>query len=53
MGERVVAALMDLIQAKHPPAYKHSQEIVPIQLVRTGSYRGQVHRKRIKLINTL
>ncbi|MGX5817770.1 LacI family DNA-binding transcriptional regulator [Chitinophaga lutea] len=37
MGERVVAALMDLIQARHPAAYRHSQEIVPIQLVERES----------------
>lgn len=37
MGERIVAALMELIQAKHPSTYKHSQEIVPIELVERES----------------
>ncbi|RPE12632.1 LacI family transcriptional regulator [Chitinophaga lutea] len=40
MGERIVAALMDLIQARHPAAYRHSQEIVPIQLVERESSGG-------------
>lgn len=46
MGERVVAALMDLIQAKHPPAYRHSQEIVPIQLVARESSAGTPKKKK-------
>lgn len=37
MAERIVAALMELIQAKHPAAYRHSQEIIPIQLVERDS----------------
>lgn len=46
MGERIVAALMDLIQAKHPPAYRHSQEIVPIQLVTRESSAGVPKKKK-------
>lgn len=47
MGERIVAALMDLIQAKHPSTYKHSQEIVPIDLVeRDSTNGGTVKRKK-------
>lgn len=46
MGERIVAALMDLIQAKHPSTYKHSQEIVPIELIERSSTDGTVKRKK-------
>jgi LacI family transcriptional regulator len=41
VGERIVAALMDLIQARHPAAYRHSQEIVPIQLIERESTGGE------------
>ncbi|WP_282457498.1 substrate-binding domain-containing protein [Chitinophaga sedimenti] len=41
MAERIVAALMELIQAKHPQAYRHSQEIIPIQLVERESSSGK------------
>lgn len=46
MGERIVAALMDLIQAKHPAAYRHSQEIVPITLVERESTAGPGRKKK-------
>lgn len=46
MGERIVAALMDLIQAKHPAAYRHSQEIVPIHLVERESTAGPGTKKK-------
>ena len=44
MAERIVAALMELIQAKHPPAYRHSQEIIPIQLVERASSSGETKK---------
>ena len=46
MGERIVASLMELIQAKHPSTYKHSQEIVPIELVERDSTGGPAKRKK-------
>lgn len=46
MGERIVASLMELIQAKHPSSYKHSQEIVPIELVERDSTGGPAKRKK-------
>ncbi len=46
MGERIVAALMDLIQAKHTAAYRHSQEIVPITLVERESTAGAGRKKK-------
>lgn len=46
MGERIVAALMELIQARHPSSYKHSQEIVPIELVERNSSGGATKRKK-------
>jgi LacI family transcriptional regulator len=46
MGERIVAALMDLIQAKHPSSYKHSQEIVPIELVERESSGGNAVKRK-------
>lgn len=46
MGERIVAALMDLIQAQHPSSYKHSQEIVPIELVERESSSGSAVKRK-------
>lgn len=46
MGERVVSALMDLIQTRHPSTYRHPQEIVPIQLVERDSSAGSPKKKK-------
>lgn len=41
MGERVVAALLEMIQAPQSAPQRYSQEIIPIQLIERASSAGQ------------
>lgn len=42
MGERVAAALLDLLQSPKPATQKYSEEIIPIKLIPRASTKGPV-----------
>lgn len=46
MGERVVAALMELVNAPKTTVPRYSQEIIPIQLVERESTAGATKKKK-------